>query len=270
MISSLQNARIKDMLKLDKAHERRCRGLFVIEGVRELSLAVAGGYTLREVWVCGELLDAEGKALLSGLTAPMEQVTPAVFERLAYRGKSGGILALAEERRLRPEDIRLSGHPFVIVLEAVEKPGNLGAVLRTADAACVDAVIVCDPQTDLYNPNTIRSSIGCLFTQQVAACTSDEALQWLRRKGILIHAAELVANQWYHQTDFTVPAAIVLGTEADGLTDFWLRNADRRIKIPMRGRIDSLNVSVAAAVITFEAVRQRDEAAGRSNNGIRV
>jgi TrmH family RNA methyltransferase len=262
MISSAQNSRIKNLLKLDKAHERRSQGLFVIEGVRELSLAIAGGYTLREVFVCGELPDGKGKLLPDGFAVPVEQVSPSVFERLTYRGKSGGVVALAEARRIVPDDIRLTDNPFVIVLEAVEKPGNLGAILRTADAAHADAVIVCDPQTDLYNPNTIRSSIGCIFTQQVVACTSEEALQWLRSRNIRIHAAEPAAAEWYHQTDFTPPAAIVMGTEADGLTDYWLRNADRRIKIPMRGRIDSLNVSVAAAIITFEAMRQRNEAAG--------
>ncbi|MDR1667309.1 MAG: RNA methyltransferase [Bacteroidales bacterium] len=270
MISSVHNSRIRHVLKLDKAHERRCRGLFVVEGVRELSLAVAGGYVLQEALVCMELLDAEGKALLESLAVPTEQVALPVFERLAYRGKSGGIIALAASHALRPDDIRPSDHPLVIVLEAVEKPGNLGAVLRTADAVDADAVIVCDPQTDLYNPNVIRSSLGCLFTRQVAVCTSQEALQWLRRHNILIHAADPAAAGRYHQADFTAPAAIVLGTEADGLTDFWLRNADRRIAIPMRGRADSLNVSVAAAVMVFEAVRQRAEAVGSADKGVRV
>ncbi|MDR1672610.1 MAG: RNA methyltransferase [Bacteroidales bacterium] len=257
MLTSLQNPRIKNVLKLNKAHERRVQGLFVIEGIRELSLAMEAGYALREVFVCEKLLDTADKALIHGLPVPVEYVTPEIFEKLAYRGKADGIIAVAVLPRLCLCDVFLSETPFVIVLEAVEKPGNLGAVLRTADAARVDAVVVCDPQTDLYNPNTIRSSIGCVFTQQVVVCTSEEALQWLKQQGIRIHAAELSAAERYYQTDFTVPAAVVMGTEADGLTSFWLHNADRRIKIPMQGHIDSLNVSVATAVITFEAMRQR-------------
>jgi TrmH family RNA methyltransferase len=143
------------------------------------------------------------------------------------------------------------------VLEAVEKPGNLGAILRTADAAAVDAVIVCDPLCDLYNPNVVRSSVGCLFTVQTAVCSSQQALDWMRRHKINILAAELQASQWYHQTDMRLSTAIVMGTEADGLSSFWLNNADERIKIPMRGYIDSLNVSVSTAVLCFEAMRQR-------------
>jgi len=152
----------------------------------------------------------------------------------------------------------LSANPFIIVLESVEKPGNLGAILRTADAAKVDAVIVCDPKTDIYNPNTIRSSIGCVFTKQIVTCASEEAFHWLKQAGINIFAAELSASEFYHKTDLSKPSALVLGAEACGLTDYWLRNADHRIKIPMRGLTDSLNVSVSAAIITFEAMRQRE------------
>ena len=154
-------------------------------------------------------------------------------------------------------DLSIKNNPFIIILEAVEKPGNLGAILRTADAAQVDAVIVCDPQTDVYNPNAIRSSVGCIFTVPVAVCSSTEALAWLKQQGITSYAAELQASEWYQDVNYTTPSAIVMGTEADGLTDFWLNNADKRIKIPMRGKIDSLNVSVSTAVITFEAMRQR-------------
>ncbi|MDR1173018.1 MAG: RNA methyltransferase [Bacteroidales bacterium] len=257
MITSLQNQRIKDIVKLDNARERRKQNLFVIEGVRELTQAVAGGYDIRSLFVCDELLSIDGSVLLKKWGIPVEKVSAGVFKKIAYRDASDGIIALSGPKRLSPDAIRLSAHPFVIVLEAVEKPGNLGAILRTADAARVDAVIVCDPKTDIYNPNTIRSSIGCVFAQQIAACTSEEALQWLKQSGIRIHAAELTASECYDETDFTRPAAIVMGAEADGLTDFWLRNADRRIKIPMRGSVDSLNVSVSTAILTFEAMRQR-------------
>jgi TrmH family RNA methyltransferase len=166
-------------------------------------------------------------------------------------------VALAKPKTHSLSDIRLSDNPFVIILEAVEKPGNLGAVLRTADAAAVDAVIICDPQTDLYNPNVIRSGVGGLFTVQTAVCSSEEALVWLSTNGISTFAAELQAADFYQDTDFRQPSAIVMGTEADGLSAFWLKNATTRVKIPMRGEIDSLNVSVSTAIITFEAMRQR-------------
>ncbi|MDR2848619.1 MAG: RNA methyltransferase [Bacteroidales bacterium] len=257
MISSIQNPSIKALLKLDKAHERRKQGLFVIEGSRELSLAVAGGIVIHKLFVCEEMLSGQSLSLIRNMNVPIESISAAVFEKLAYRDGSDGIVALAVARHLSLSDIRLPANPFVIVLEAVEKPGNLGAIMRTADAAHADAVIVCDPQTDIFNPNIIRSSVGCIFTQQIAVCTSEEAYQWMKANKICIHAAELSASEWYYNADFTVPSAIVMGTEADGLTDFWLHNALSRIKIPMRGQIDSLNVSVSTAIITFEAMRQR-------------
>ena len=257
MITSLQNQRIKDVVKLANVRERRKQNLFVIEGARELSLAIAGGYIIRTLFVCDELLSKEGIELTGKLHTLIEKISADVFNKMAYREESDGIIAVVEARYLPLTAIRLSANPLVIVLESVEKPGNLGAILRTADAAHVDAVIICDPKTDIYNPNIIRSGIGCVFTQQVAVCTSNDAFFWLKQAGINILAAELTAAQWYHQTDFTKPSAIVMGTEADGLTGFWLSNADQRIKIPMRGYIDSLNVSVSTAVLTFEAMRQR-------------
>ena len=258
MITSLQNQQIKDVVKLNNSRERRKQDLFVIEGARELSLAVSvGDYEIHKLFVCDELLSMEGKRIIGKLNIPYEKVSAEVFGKMAYREESDGIIAVSAPKYLSLDMVRLSPNPFVIVLESVEKPGNLGAILRTADAARVDVVVVCDPKTDVYNPNIVRSSIGCVFTKQVVACTSEEALQWLKQSGIRIFAAEPAASEWYHEADFTQPTAIVMGTEARGLTDYWLRNADHRIKIPMRGYIDSLNVSVSTAVITFEAVRQR-------------
>jgi len=258
VITSLQNQQIKEVVKLlVVAQERRKQNLFVIEGARELSLAVSAGYNIRKLFVCNEFLSETGRKLVSKLNIPAEKVNVEGFQKMAYREKSDGIIAVSTSKQLSLDTMQLSSNPFIIILEAVEKPGNLGAVLRTADAAGVDAVIVCDPKTDIYNPNTIRSSIGCVFTKQVVACTSEEAQQWLKQKGIRIFAADLAATEWYHETDFTQPSAIVMGAEADGLTDYWLSNADRRIKIPMCGYIDSLNVSVSTAVLTFEAMRQR-------------
>ena len=259
MITSTQNQQIKEVVKLIvDAQERRKTNLFAIEGARELSVAVSAGFNIRKLFVCEEFFTETGEKLVSKLKIPTEKVSVEGFQKMAYREKSDGIIAVSASKQLSLDKMKLSANPFVIILEAVEKPGNMGAVLRTADAAGVDAVIVCDPKTDIYNPNVIRSSIGCVFTKQVVACSSEEALQWLKKTGISIFAAELAASEWYHETDFTQPSAIVMGTEADGLTDYWLRNADRRIKIPMRGYIDSLNVSVSTAIITFEAMRQRN------------
>ena len=258
MITSTQNQRIKDVVKLIiDAKERRKQNLFVIEGARELSLAAKADFNIRKLFVCDDFLSAAGRELVTELNVPAERVSVEGFQKMAYRDKSDGIIAVSEPKHYTLDTLWLSKNPFIIILEAVEKPGNLGAILRTADAAGVDAVIVCDPKTDIYNPNTIRSSIGCVFTKQTVACTSEKALQWLKQKNIRVFAAELTASECYHETDFKQPSAIVMGTEANGLTDYWLRNADHRIKIPMHGYIDSLNVSVSTAVITFEAIRQR-------------
>ena len=258
-IVSLQNSRIKNIVKLSKAKERREQNLFIIEGARELNLALMAGYEVDSVFVCPELfVKTDYPHVLESISDNKKfEVSEAVFEKIAYREGSDGLLTLAKPKGHTLADLKLSDNPFLIILESVEKPGNLGAVLRTADAAQADAVIVCDPATDIYNPNAIRSSVGCVFTVQTAVCTSQEALSYLRSRNIKAYAAELNASQWYQDTDFTKPSAIVMGTEADGLTLFWLDNADYRVKIPMRGKIDSLNVSVSTAILTFEAMRQR-------------
>lgn len=258
-ITSLQNPKIKNIAKLSKNKERKEQNLFIIEGARELSLALSANYIPETIFVCPELLKkGEYPNILDDIpTASKYEVSEAIFQKIAYREGSDGLLSLLHPHSHQLSDLKLSENPFIIVLEAVEKPGNLGAILRTADAAQADAVIICDPLVDIYNPNVIRSSVGCLFTVQTAACSSEEALEWLNEKGIKSYAAELTTSQWYQDTDFTAPSAIVMGTEADGLTNFWLRNAGARVKIPMRGKIDSLNVSVSTAVLTFEAMRQR-------------
>lgn len=259
MITSLQNPAVKNIVRLSKSNERKEQQLFVLEGARELSLALQSDYKVETVYLCREMFaHSKYPGLLDLLPAKIVfDISPAVFGKIAYRENSDGIVALARPKLHRLSDIHLSDNPFIILLESVEKPGNLGAVLRTADAAAVDAVIICDPQTDLYNPNVIRSGVGGLFTVQTAVCTSEEALTWLQQHQISIYAAELQAADFYQDIDYRQPSAIVMGTEADGLTHFWLENATRRIKIPMLGRIDSLNVSVSTAVITFEAMRQR-------------
>ncbi len=260
-IVSLQNARIKQIAKLQsKARERKNSGLFVIEGAREISLAKTAGYEIESIFICPELFSkSDYPGLLSQIHTNFQfEVSGAVFEKMAYREGSDGLLAVVKPHSHTLADLKLPENPFIIVLEAVEKPGNLGAILRTADASRADAVVVCDPLTDLYNPNVIRSSVGCLFSVPVAVCSNAEGLDFMKSRNIRTFAAELTASKWYHETDFTKPSAIIMGTEADGLTDFWLKNADARIKIPMRGKIDSLNVSVSTAIITFEGMRQRN------------
>jgi TrmH family RNA methyltransferase len=259
MITSFQNSAIKNIVKLSKSKQRQEQQLFVIEGARELSLALQSRYEMAAVYVCRELFaKTDYPDILNRLPeSAIFDISPAVFEKIAYRENSDGIVALSKPKSHTLNDLKLSKNPFIIILEAVEKPGNLGAILRTADAAAADAVIVCDPLTDLYNPNVIRSSVGGLFTVQTAVCISEEAAKWLNSNKITSYAAELQAAEFYQNIDFRPPSAIVMGTEADGLTDFWLKNAKKRIKIPMRGKIDSLNVSVSAAVLAFEAMRQR-------------
>jgi TrmH family RNA methyltransferase len=258
-ITSVHNPRIKNIISLQRSRERRLLNRIIIEGYREISLALDAGFPVKELYTCRQL-DVENK--LSLLKEHLEksqvfEISTEVFEKLAYRETSDGLIAVAEPRMLRLQDVKLSHNPLVIVLEAVEKPGNLGAVLRTADAANVDAVIICDPLSDLYNPNAIRSSIGCIFTKQVVACSSAEAIEWLRKKNIQTYAAALTASKYYHETDISGSVALVMGTEATGLSRLWLNKADYQIKIPMLGRIDSLNVSISAAILVFEAVRQR-------------
>ena len=259
MITSLQNPSVKNIVKLSKSKERKEQGLFVIEGARELSLALQCGYEVQQVYVCREMFRRTQypDVLCKIIPSNIFDISPAVFEKIAYRENSDGVVALSKPKNHDVGSLVLSDNPFVIILESVEKPGNLGAILRTADAAAIDAVIVCDPQTDLYNPNVIRSSVGAIFAVQTAVCTSEEALFWLKANKIISFAAELEASEFYQHIDFRHPSAIVMGTEAAGLTSFWLKNAEKRIKIPMRGKIDSLNVSVSTAVLTFEAMRQR-------------
>ncbi|MFH1937799.1 MAG: RNA methyltransferase, partial [Bacteroidota bacterium] len=185
------------------------------------------------------------------------EISVEVFNRLSYRKNNGGVIACAQTKSTGFSDLLMPECPVVLVLESVEKPGNLGAILRTADAACISAIIVCDPQTDLFNPNTIRASLGTLFTNQVVTASTMDTMAWLKEKGMKIFAAARTGNTYYHEVDFTVPAAIILGSEAFGLSETWLSAADTCIKIPMQGKVDSLNVSTSAAILIFEAVRQR-------------
>ena len=260
-ITSAQNPKIKNLLLLqEKSKARREQGLFVVEGRRELEHCLEAGFKARTVFVCPEVAGRDFSTSLEGRRENplVVEIPEALYRKVAYREGTEGILAEVETRTLRLEDLALSEHPLVVVLESVEKPGNLGAVLRSADAARADAVIVCDPLTDLWNPNLIRASIGAVFTVPTVCASSAETIDWLHAHGIRILTAQLQDSSWYYDTDMTGGTALVMGTESTGLTDVWRRAADAHIRIPMLGRLDSLNVSVSAAILLFEAVRQRN------------
>jgi len=258
-ITSAQNPKIKNILKLQqKSSERKAQSLIVIEGLREINLAVKAGIKLKQLYVCTDIISIDDIHIELESDTQIFEISKVVFEKLAYRGSTEGLIALAEPKFYNLNDLKLRENPLIIILESVEKPGNLGAIFRTADAATVDAVIICDPLTDIFNPNTIRSSVGCVFTNQVIAASSDETIVWLKEKGIESFAAALTATENYHETNLKGPSAIVMGTEAVGLSDKWLKNTDNQIIIPMSGEIDSLNVSTSTAILVFEAMRQRN------------
>lgn len=261
-ISSIHNPWVRKVLSLRvKSRERRATGLFVLEGERELQLAIKGGYTIETLFFCPEIMPATGfRALRQALapTAVCMVVSGEVYTRMAYRGNTQGVLAICQSRDHSLGQLVLSGNnPLILVAEAPEKPGNIGALLRTADAAALDAVIIANPKTDLYNPNTIRSSVGCLFTTQVGTGTTREVMHYLREHHCRIFCAALTASRPYTDVDFSGACAIVVGTESEGLSDEWLQQSDQNIIIPMGGQIDSMNVSVSAAILIFEARRQR-------------
>lgn len=285
-ITSAQNRKVKELLTLvEKSKARSAAGLFVVEGQRELGHCLDAGFIPETLFICGEVMavqnnavngaktghlaeNIEGKDGLDALIAKAEALNPRLgvvqipaflYEKVAYRGSTEGIIAEVHSVPRSLEDLRLGERPLVMVLESVEKPGNLGAVLRSADAAGADAVIVCDPLTDIWNPNLIRSSVGAVFSVPVAVCTSADAIAFLKKRGIRILTAQLQDSEWYYDTDMTGATALVMGTESTGLTQAWRDSADAHIKIPMLGRLDSLNVSVSAAVLLYEAVRQRKE-----------
>lgn len=257
-ISSLQNTKVKQLVALQqKSSERRKQGVFVVEGIRELQHCLNAGYTINSIFFCPELTDTGALSSLLSESIASYEVSPEVYEKIAYRGSTEGVIAIVQSKQLALKDLHLSKQPLLIVLESVEKPGNLGAILRSADAAGADAVIICDPLTDLYNPNLIRSSIGAIFSVPCIACSSDDCINFLKQNNINILTAQLQDSKLYYDTDMTCGTAIIMGTESTGLTDVWRKAADAHIRIPMLGQLDSLNVSVSAAILLFEAVRQR-------------
>ena len=269
-VTSAQNPKIKELLALqEKSRLRREKNLFVVEGRRELNRCLDAGYRIKTLFTCPEICSEQdieeisekilSQKPLPGQCEPSLIEIPAVlYEKVAYRGGTEGLIAEAVMASASLEGLHLRENPLIVVLESVEKPGNLGAVLRSADSAGADAVIVCDPLTDLYNPNLIRASTGAVFSTQVAIASSQETIEWLKANKIQILTAQLQDSELYYNTDMTPGTAIVMGTESTGLTDIWRENADRHIRIPMLGKLDSLNVSVSAAILLYEAVRQRN------------
>lgn len=257
-LTSVKNSRIKNLQHLQKARERKKQNVFLLEGLKEIEKAQKVGYHFQSVFFNPEIISLEEvSTLITNTPDELFEVNREVFEKIAYRESTGGVVVLATPKAHNLATLQLPQNPLLLVLEGVEKPGNLGALLRTADAAGIDAVIVCDPQTDVYNPNAIRSSIGCTFTVPIAVGESSEVITWLKEKGVSIYCTYLQAAKHYHLTDFTVPSAIVMGTEATGITQQWVDTATHNIIIPMKGAADSMNVSTAAAVVVFEACRQR-------------
>lgn len=258
-VSSLQNTAVKRILLLqEKTRARRKENAFVVEGRREISLALKGGFKLKELFFNAELFPAQKVEDLIPFPAEVTELSREVYEKVAYRGSTEGVIAIFEAKELSLESIQLKNeNPLILIAEAPEKPGNIGALLRTADAAAVDAVLIANPKTDMFNPNIIRSSVGCIFTNSIATGSTAEIIAFLKERKFAIFGAALQASVPYHTANFSQACAIVVGTEATGLSEEWLQNTTQNIVIPMEGEIDSINVSVAAGILIFEAKRQR-------------
>lgn len=260
-ISSTQNPAIKEIVRLRKRSEREEQAVLVVEGYRECRRALENGWKPSTLYVCPECFlgknEPEVIALARASGASVISCTREVFEKMAYRDRPEGLLAVGPEIRWSLQDIRLDKPALLVVAEGIEKPGNLGTILRTSDAAGVNGVIVCDPRTDIFNPNVVRASIGTLFTVPVVQTGTEETFAWLRANGIQILAATPHTETLYTEPDLRKPTAIVVGTEQFGLSERWMNEADLKVRIPMLGQADSLNVAAATTILLFEAVRQR-------------
>ena len=258
LITSTQNARIKEAVRLRERRDRKKSDLFLIEGYRELKRAVEAERALTTLFYCPEFfLGSNEGDLLHNSGAELCQCTPEVFAKISYRDRPDGLLAVALQKHCSLSSLVLSKNPFLLIAERIEKPGNLGSILRSCDAAGVDAILVCDPVTDIHNPNVVRSSIGTLFTQPVLEVGSQEAFTYLQQNSIQIVSATPHADLEYTQVDFTGPFAIAVGAEQIGLSDEWMERADLKVRIPMMGDADSLNVAAATTLLLYEVLRQR-------------
>ncbi len=259
-ITSIQNSLIKEILQLqEKSRVRKKLGLCVVEGHREIGLAQKADYKIETLLYCEDIFDIAGLSRFKIETSQLVKISKDVYQKIAFRGTTEGVIAIIKTKKTNLDAILFKReNPLVLVAEAPEKPGNIGALLRTADAANVDAVIIANPKTDIYNPNIIRSSVGCVFTNQIATGTTEDIIEFLQQKDIQIFCTSLTASKLYHSIDYTSSCAIVVGTEATGLSEQWLENSNENIIIPMQGQIDSLNVSVSGAIVIFEVKRQRN------------
>jgi RNA methyltransferase, TrmH family len=261
IITSLQNPRLKRLVKLRDRRPRDEEQAFLVEGYREVRRALEKNVTLAELYYCPEwFLGVNEPALLAqaeAAGAKLFELSKDAFAKVAYRERPDGLLAVAPQWTRTLADLKLSPAPFLLIVEAIEKPGNLGTILRSADAAGCDAVIVCDPVTDLFNPNVVRASTGVLFSVPCVVGESSAVHAWLKKKGIRSVATTPAATELYSDSDLRGPLAIVMGSEQYGLSEFWLKNSDLPVRIPMAGQADSLNVAMAALITLFEAVRQR-------------
>ncbi len=259
VITSPQNPKLKELRQLmEKSKERRSSGLFVIDGWKEILMAVEADYSIRQLYVReGAISKEEIDKTWSANRPDYVEIARDAFDKLSYRGLTTKAIAIAESKNHFLSTLKLSKTPTVLVLDAVEKPGNLGAMIRTADATAIDAVICCDTATDIYNPNVIRSSVGCVFSVPIAVGSREEVIDWLKLHKINIFTATLKASIPYTEIDFIVPTAFVLGTEASGVHPIWEEISDQNIILPMLGKNDSLNVSNTAAVLLYETMRQR-------------
>jgi TrmH family RNA methyltransferase len=255
-ISSTQNQLVKSIVELKfKAAKRKEQGLCIIEGQKELEIAIASGLIIEKL-----LLEKNLELTNHSLREAAKEVfecSAEVMEKIAIRDVKSSIVAVARAKYLSLSEVKLGEKPFVLILENIEKPGNLGSLFRTADAASVDLILCTDMKTDIYNHNVVRNSLGCVFSKQIVACSNQEALDFCKKHQIEIYTTYLHTDKFYYQENFNSPTALVFGTESTGVSDFWLTNASQKIKIPMMGKIDSMNVSNSASILLYEVVRQR-------------
>ncbi|MDE3055673.1 MAG: RNA methyltransferase [Verrucomicrobiota bacterium] len=257
-ITSFSNPKIKDAIGLREHRHRKESGLFLIEGFRELQRALDANWELEALFYSPDWFLGTGeRGLIERVQAPQYECSKEVFQKLSYRDRPDGLLAIGKQRIRRLEECKLSAMPFLLIAESIEKPGNLGTILRSADAAGVEAVILCDPTTDLYNPNVVRASVGTLFALPIFIATSTEAISFLQDRGIRIVAATPKGEKLFTEENFCLPVAVAMGTEQYGLSQFWMEHADIQVRIPMLGIADSLNVSSATTLLLYEVVRQR-------------
>ncbi|HPN88061.1 MAG TPA: RNA methyltransferase [Candidatus Omnitrophota bacterium] len=260
-IISVKNEHIKSVVRLRDRHERDKTGLTIVEGVREIERAIESLCHFKEFYICNELLQQQDKQILKNiysLKADMYETTKEVFGKIVYGDRQDGILGVGQPKKYSLKDIKDKKNSFLFVVEGVEKPGNLGAMLRTCDAVGIDGVIVCDEKTDIFNPNVIRSSLGTVFTNKVIVSSSAETFEYLKSRNMKICAATPHVETLYTDVNLKGPLAMAVGSEENGLSDFWMKNSTVKIKIPMKGKADSLNVSTSAAIVLYEALRQRN------------